>query len=168
MKTLIGFLLGLLAVPIFALLYVELGYFPVATSGSPFPFEKKIASAALNARIKREPTLEAPLPVSDENLMTGAKTYVDTCAICHGLTGRSKTPTASGMYPPPPQLFPGKGVSDDPASETFWKVTNGIRLTGMPGYVGSMTDAQRWQVSLFLANANHLPASVSAYLSSIK
>ena len=46
------------------------------------------------------------------------------------------------------------GVSDDPPGETYWKVANGIRLTGMPSYKGVLTDTQMWQVSLLLANAD--------------
>jgi mono/diheme cytochrome c family protein len=53
-------------------------------------------------------------------------------------------------------------VTDDPAGETYWKAANGIRLTGMPGYRGTLTDTQLWQVSLMLANADKLPASVKA------
>ena len=67
------------------------------------------------------------------------------------------------MYPPPPQLFQGHGVTDDPAGETYWKVTNGIRLTGMPAY-GSLGDTERWQMSLMLANADKLPGDVKALL----
>ena len=33
------------------------------------------------------------------------------------------------MYPKPTELFRGKGVSDDPATESYWKVANGIRLS---------------------------------------
>jgi mono/diheme cytochrome c family protein len=54
------------------------------------------------------------------------------------------------MFPKPPQLMKGKGVTDDPVGETYWKVKNGIRLTGMPGFGASMTDQQMWQVSLYL------------------
>ncbi len=39
------------------------------------------------------------------------------------------------------------GVSDDEAGETYWKVANGIRLTGMPSYSHVLTDTQMWQVS---------------------
>jgi thiosulfate dehydrogenase len=45
-------------------------------------------------------------------------------------------------------------VSDDPVGETYWKVANGIRLTGMPSYKNILTDTQMWQVSLLLANAD--------------
>jgi len=65
------------------------------------------------------------------------------------------------MYPDAPQLLephPNKpeviGVSDDPLGETYWKVLNGIRLTGMPSFKTQLSDPEVWQVSLFLANAN--------------
>jgi thiosulfate dehydrogenase len=60
------------------------------------------------------------------------------------------------MYPNVPQLWK-HGVDDDPVGETYWKVSNGIRLTGMPGFKGALTDEQMWQVSQMLANAPKLP-----------
>ena len=45
-------------------------------------------------------------------------------------------------------------MSDDPPGETYWKVANGIRLTGMPAYKGVLTENQIWQVSQLLANAD--------------
>jgi mono/diheme cytochrome c family protein len=45
-------------------------------------------------------------------------------------------------------------VSDDPPGETYWKVANGIRLSGMPSYKDVLTETQMWQVSLLLANAD--------------
>jgi mono/diheme cytochrome c family protein len=46
------------------------------------------------------------------------------------------------------------GVSDDQPGETYWKVANGIRLTGMPAYKQVLTETQMWQVSQLLANAD--------------
>jgi mono/diheme cytochrome c family protein len=71
------------------------------------------------------------------------------------------------MYPKPPELFKGTGVTDDPAWETYWKATNGIRLTGMPGFKGRLTDAQLWQVSQLLANADKVSPAVKAALTPI-
>ena len=93
-------------------------------------------------------------------MLAGAKLYRENCAVCHGLAGVPQTPTSKGMFPKPPQLMKGKGVTDDPAAESYWRTANGIRLTGMPGYRGSFSDEQLWQVSLFLATANQLPQSV--------
>jgi mono/diheme cytochrome c family protein len=75
------------------------------------------------------------------------------------------TAIAKGMFPKPPELMEGKGVTDDTPGETYWKVVHGIRLTGMPGFKGNLSDTQAWQVSILLANADHLPASVKAALS---
>jgi hypothetical protein len=53
------------------------------------------------------------------------------------------------------------GVSDDPPGETYWKVANGIRLTGMPAYTKVLNPTQMWQVTLLLANADKpLPPGV--------
>ena len=64
------------------------------------------------------------------------------------------------MFPRPPQLFKGKGVTDDPVGEIYWKTANGVRLTGMPGYRGALNEDQLWQVSLMLLNAGKLPPAV--------
>ena len=64
------------------------------------------------------------------------------------------------MFPRPPELFKGTGVTDDPAGETYWKVSNGIRLSGMPAYGNTLSKDQMWQVSLLLANADKLPPPV--------
>ena len=68
------------------------------------------------------------------------------------------------MYPPPPQLFHGHGVTPDPVTETYWKVTNGIRLSGMPGFSPSLSTTQMWQVSLVVANADKLPKAAKDIL----
>jgi len=64
------------------------------------------------------------------------------------------------MFPKPPQLFRGKGVTDDPASETYWKAANGIR----PSFKTNLTDTQLWQVSELLAHANEIPEAVKTVL----
>ena len=63
------------------------------------------------------------------------------------------------------QLFePDEMVTDDKPGETFWKAKNGIRLTGMPSFAAALSEQQIWQVSLLLANADKLPASVQQAL----
>jgi thiosulfate dehydrogenase len=68
------------------------------------------------------------------------------------------------MYPQPPQLFKGHGVTDDSVGETYWKVANGIRLTGMPAYTNALSETEMWQVCLLLANADKLPLRVHTLL----
>jgi len=139
---------------------IGLGLVPVATSSPPLPFERFITGIALDARISREAPTSSPIKPSDDVYLAGAKVYENDCAVCHGLPGQEQTAIAKGEFPKPPKLLEGKGVSDDPPGETYWKVANGIRLTGMPGFGGSLTTDQMWQVSLLLANCDKLPPTV--------
>lgn len=164
-RFLLGFLLGLVLLPLCAFLYVYLGYAPVATAAPPFPLERKLAGLALHARIAKEAPAQPGVPETEENLLAGAQVYRDQCAMCHGMRGQAKTAAAKGMFPAPPQLLEGVGVTDDPAGETYWKVSNGIRLTGMPAYRQSLSPTQMWQVSHLLAHADKLPAAAVQALS---
>lgn len=162
LKVVFGFVLGLLAVVAAVLLYFGLGWAPVATSAPPMPMERLLAGMALHAQIGKVGNKQAPIPADEPNLLAGAKIYRENCSVCHGLSGQSETAIAHGMFPGPPQLFKGHGVTDDPPGETYWKAANGIRMTGMPGFKGSLNDTQLWQVSLLLANADKLPPAVKS------
>jgi thiosulfate dehydrogenase len=161
-KFLLGFVFGLIVVAVGVYLFFDLGLAPVATSAPAMPMERRLASMALHARIEKEAPKQAPIPADEANLLAGAHVYREHCAVCHGLSDQPETAIAKGMFPHPPQLFTGHGVTDDPAGETYWKAANGIRLTGMPGYKASLSDTQLWQVSLMLANADKLSPAVKA------
>jgi mono/diheme cytochrome c family protein len=159
-----GFVIGLVTVPVLGILFFMFGLAPVATASSPMPLEKFLANTALHAAIGRSAPKESPVPATEENLLAGVMTYRDYCAVCHGLPGTERTAIARGEFPKPPQLFQGHGVTDDPVGETFWKTKNGIRLSGMPGFDGELTDEQIWRVSQLLATADKLAASVQQQL----
>jgi len=160
----LGILVGILLVMGAGYFYFSTGRAPAAVTDPPMPFEKKFAHMALNAHIAKEKIPESPVAADEKNFLGGVDVYKENCAVCHGLPDQPKTVISQGMYPPPPQLFHGTGVSDDPASETYWKAENGIRLTGMPGFKGRLTETQIWQVSVLLANSDKLPPSVKAAL----
>ena len=159
-KFVAGLILGLIAIPLGVYFYFVSGSAPVATSAQAMPFEKMLARKALHARVEKEMPKDVPIQPDEANLASGAQVYVANCAVCHGLPGQPTTAIANGMFPSPPTLMEGKGVTDDPAGESYWKVVNGIRLTGMPGFQQSLTTTQMWQVSVLVANANKLPDSV--------
>jgi mono/diheme cytochrome c family protein len=165
----LGLIIGIIILPICGYIYFRYGYAPVATAAAPMPFEKKMASMALRARIHAEAPKDVPIQPDDANLTAGAKIYVDNCAFCHGLPNQASTPPAAkGMFPVPPQLFnPDDMVTDDPPGQTYWKVDNGIRMTGMPSFAKSLSQTQMWQVSLLLAKADKLPDQAKAVLSSV-
>jgi thiosulfate dehydrogenase len=142
-------------------LYLRFGVPPVAVTDPAFPFEKQIVQVPLQARLHREMPGSSPLQPTPDNLVAGAAVYNQHCAFCHGIPDKP-SPLAKHMYPPVPQLWARHGavvgVSDDPVGETFWKVKNGIRLTGMPAYADMLSQEQMWQVSLLLKNADKPPS----------
>jgi mono/diheme cytochrome c family protein len=155
-----GLIIGLLIPAIVGYCYFRYGYAPVATASAPMPFEKTMARMALRARISKEAPKNVPLQPTEQNLTEGAKIYVQNCAFCHGWPNQPATVAAKGMFPLPPQLFSkDEMVTDDPVGVTWWKVKNGIRMTGMPGFGEMVPDNQIWQVSLLLHEADKLPAS---------
>jgi thiosulfate dehydrogenase len=157
-KFLLGVLLTLIAVPVAAYCYLRYGHPPVAVADAPLPYEADIVHIAMGKRIHAEMPAAAPIEASAPNLEIGAHIYRENCAMCHGLYGRP-TPFSQHMYPPPPPLWAPHGdgvvgVSDDPPGETYWKVANGIRLSGMPAFDHVLNETQMWQVTLLLANAD--------------
>lgn len=163
MRFLAGFLAALVLLAVAGFLYFQMGFAPVATASAPMPFEKLLAGLGLRARIAKDAPDKPPITADDHAYLAGAHTYRQQCAVCHGLPDQAQSAIAKGMYPEPPQLFIHK-VTDDPAGETYWKVANGIRLTGMPGFKGSLSETEMWQVSLLLANADKLPPSATKIL----
>jgi mono/diheme cytochrome c family protein len=160
-RILLGVLIGLILVPVAVLAWLRFGNVPVAVADPPLPQERLITSVPLDRRIDRELVKTPPIQADENNLVAGAEIYRDQCASCHGFHGK---PSAFGphMFPDAPPLWEMHhhgtetmmGVSDDPPGETWWKVANGIRLTGMPSFKQTLTDTQMWQVSLLLANAD--------------
>jgi mono/diheme cytochrome c family protein len=164
---LVGIVLGVLLVVLGTYFYFSSGHAPVATKGPEMPLEHKFAHMALHAYLDRLPHPKPPIAEDEASFLAGAKVYREDCAVCHGLPGDTKTAIADGMFPPPPQLFRGTGVTDDEAWETYWKVSDGIRMTGMPGFKDRLDETKMWQVSVLVKYADKLSPAVKAELAGI-
>jgi len=164
-KFILGLIIGLLLPVLGGYLFIKLGMMPVATTSATLPMEEWIAHSALRARVHREAPKDSPVPADEPNLTQGARAYVVNCSFCHGLPGQPATAAAKGMFPLPPQLLnKDEMVTDDPVGATYWKVANGIRLTGMPGFGETLGSTQVWQISQMLKNADKLPEATTAEL----
>lgn len=161
---LLGTIFGFVLVGVGTYFYFASGRAPVATNSPEMPFERKMASLALHAYLGKVPHPNPAVPVDESNLLAGAKIYKENCAVCHGLLGEPHNAIGNGMFPRPPLLFRGVGVTDDETWESYTKVSGGIRMTGMPGFKDRLSDTQLWQVSVLIKNADKLPASVKAEL----
>jgi thiosulfate dehydrogenase len=163
-----GFILGILMGVLLLLgsvyVYFSDGFAPVATSALPMPFERKLAKAAQHAYLDKLPHPQPLVPADEGNLIAGAKVYKEQCAVCHGLPGEPRSAVSQGMFPKPPELFQGVGVTDDEPWETYWKVENGIRMTGMPGFKGRLEEKQIWQVAMLVKSADKITEPVKKEL----
>lgn len=160
----LGILIGILLLVVCMYLYFSWGFAPVATSATPMPFERKLASKALHKYLDKLPHPQPLVPADEANLITGAKVYKEQCATCHNLPGEPKSAVSQGMFPKPPELFHGIGVTDDEPWETYWKVENGIRMTGMPAFKGQLSETQIWQVTMLVKNADKITEPVKKEL----
>jgi mono/diheme cytochrome c family protein len=161
-RSLLGVLVGLLILPAALYLYVATGHAPGATADAAMPMETFFAKNGRKSRIKAE---QPKRDLLTADLAAGADIYQKDCAFCPGLPNQSKSDAAKGMFPHAPQLLDKEDmVTDDPVGESFWKVKNGIRLSGMPGFKESLSETQMWRVSALLARADQLPPEVTAKL----
>jgi len=164
-KFILGLIVGFLLPLVGGFLFIKAGMMPMAANGAtPLPMEETVANMALGAHVSKEAPKTSPMTADEANMTEGAHVYVEHCAFCHGFAGQKASFAAKGMFPLPPQLLSEHMVNDDPVGETYWKVENGIRLTGMPGFKEMLTPTQMWQVSHMLAHADKLPEPTKAAL----
>jgi thiosulfate dehydrogenase len=146
--------------------FVKWGGVSMETTAPMLPFEQTLAEMAIGASIGNAGAQKNPLPLNDSNLLAGAQIFKENCAFCHSTPNVPQSAASKGMFPQPPQLFMPDGmVTDDPEGVTFWKVTHGIRLSGMPGFGPTLSATERWQVTMLIAHADKLPPAVQAALS---
>lgn len=157
-KFIFGLIIGLLILPVIAVVYVNEGLLPIGANDAPLPFEQFLAGRAVHRRINRIAPKRDISEFKTDDYVTGADVYQKNCAFCHGLPQEEPRAVGAGMFPHAPQLFTAEGtVTDDPVGVSYWKVKNGIRLSGMPSFQASLSDQQMWDVAAVVAQADKLP-----------
>ena len=91
----------------------------------------------------------------------GAPVFTEKCAPCHGPSGQGNGPQASKL--PNPVAAIGDPKVERDASPAAWYdvVTNGRLDRFMPGFTGSLSDRQRWDVLAYVFTLSNPPAQVS-------
>lgn len=158
-RFLFGVVVGMLLLPIGVWYWLNHGHPPVAVADGALPFERELTGGPLHARIDKEMPQAAGVEANEAAFVAGARIYRTQCSFCHGTYG-NPSQVGKHMFPDAPPLWQKHehgdvvGVSDDPPGETYWKVSNGIRLSGMPAYNQILSGTEMWQVSVLLANAD--------------
>jgi len=156
---LIAFLAGVVIVPLGVLIFAVAGLFSSDSTSTPPNWESTIGQIALQASLQRRAAgLHDPLKGNEAELAAGLKTYMNTCAGCHG-DFRRRGWGASGLYPRAPQF--GRNLPALTAEEIFSAVKSGVRYSAMGANGSPMTDKEAWQVATFVSRLHSLPPSVT-------
>jgi thiosulfate dehydrogenase len=170
-KFLLGFVMGILAVPIVAFVAAGMGWLPTNANAEPSALEKAFAHLALDsAAARKAPHLTNPIPPTEENLMAGMKLFKGDCAGCHGDPNNgAKREAENFLYPSPPvfALHP----PSKPDYQLFWIIKGGVRYSGMFKWDGefgkdasgkNISDEKIWTAVTFLTHLGSLPPAVAA------
>jgi thiosulfate dehydrogenase len=158
-KVLASVILTLVVALIGTYLLVRSGLIPANADAPPGRLETWMARTSLDATLlSQAPIGPNPVALTDQNLLRGEQLFAQNYSVCHGSEkgAASASPIAKGLYQKPP-LFATDGVEDDPEGVSFWKITHGIRLTGMPSFENTLSQQDRWTIALFLKHMDKLP-----------
>jgi mono/diheme cytochrome c family protein len=159
-----GFLLGIIVtlVVLFggAYLWISGGHVdPRAVPNGPGQFERRTAMHSLDEWVDgHAPKQENPFQPTMGNIMDGSMVYDKNCAFCHGSLKQPVSPMKTKFYPPVPQLM--SRTPDDPDANLFYVTKYGVKLTGMPGWDGVLTDDEMWKAVLFIKNSAKMKDAV--------
>ncbi len=164
----LGIILTVIATALAGYGIIRAGVMPANADDRPPRFEVWAAKTSLHATLRRSaPRMTDPLAATNANLLAGIKLYAENCAVCHGDASASATDVAKGLYQKPPQLAK-EGVEDDPDGVIYWKLSHGIRWTGMPAFGKTLSEKQLWQLTLFLKTMDHLPPAAQRAWQQVK
>ena len=122
------------------------GLVDFSASKPPGRLEEKLATFALNRSIERHaPKVANPLARSPEAVAAGLVLFRTHCVTCHGAPGVDPTEGGASLNPPAPGLTLAR-VQARSDGELKWIVSNGIRMTGMPSFGASRSEAEVWQL----------------------
>jgi len=123
------------------------------------PSEVKELEQRFAGILGAEAALELPKSILD--IAAGKQQYEATCASCHGLSGGGNGPASRGMNPPPPAVGDAATMHDVSPATMYRVISVGIGGTPMPGYGGSMTAEQRWNIVAYLLSLRATPQQIA-------
>lgn len=147
-----SFFLGIVAVvvatAIAGAIVVQMGVYDVAADTPHVMITREFItyvrkrSIAARARNIAVPKLDDPKRIAD-----GASDYDAMCTGCHLAPGMAENEMRPGLNPRPPRLddFPAP-----PPAEAFWIIKHGIKLSAMPAWGKTHSDAEIWNMVAFL------------------
>jgi putative copper resistance protein D len=89
------------------------------------------------------------VPYHVSSISRGLELYRAHCATCHGAAGWGDGPAGAGL-PRKPADLTAAHTAQHTAGDMFWWLTRGIPAGGMPGFAGTLSDDDRWDLINFM------------------
>lgn len=150
MKTVRTLVILLVVLALLGIAFIYSGIYDVAASTPDNGLVKALLETTSDRSIERRAEgIKPPANLDDpQRIQTGLVHYHEMCATCHGAPGVKISEIGQGLNPFPPELAARKHA--DEASETFWIVKNGIKMTGMPSFGVTHSDEEIWAIVAFV------------------
>jgi hypothetical protein len=128
-----------------ATVYIYSGIQSVAADGEHRALTQWLLQTVRERSVARrargvEPGMPAQMDV--HLLHTAIIAFEDMCAACHAPPGRGSSALARGLNPPASDLV--AAARQRSPAELFWVTRHGVRMTGMPAWGKTHTDAELW------------------------
>lgn len=142
-------LVGLAVIPAAVTLFVRSGIYDVAASKRHTKFTEWITHETMVHSVRKQARgIVSPASTSAAQLIAGFCSYETHCVACHGAAAVARQSWVSGLEPQPPYLLDVTQRFTPP--QQFWIVRNGIKMTAMPAWQGTMSELETWDVVAFL------------------
>jgi mono/diheme cytochrome c family protein len=141
-------------------LVVVWGGVPNVAAGwrDPPPLQWLLHTAYERSVARRVGDVVVPTAAGDPGqALAGARAFDEMCAICHTPPGQEPTEQSVGLNPAPPRLT--ELTRRRTPAQAYWVMKNGVRMTAMPAFGPTHTDAELWQLVAFVQRARDLDAA---------
>lgn len=134
--------------------FVYAGIYNIAATEQHIKPVYHLLEYAMRRSVKlRAASVEAPDLGDARRIRNGIRLYRSYCLQCHGAPGIAPDRFGFGMNPAPANLV--ATAREWQASEIYWVVRYGIKMSGMPAWEYRLSDAEMWDVVAFV---EQLPA----------
>jgi mono/diheme cytochrome c family protein len=145
----LAIVVGLLVVAgLGAAVYVRSGVYDMGADAPHAPLTLTLLENLRdNATKAHSRNIAVPDLDSQAMIAQGARLYATRCTGCHLAPGVAQSELRAGLYPQPPDLSTD-GIDD--TAEAFWIIKHGIKMSAMPAWGKTHTDAEIWSAVAFL------------------
>jgi mono/diheme cytochrome c family protein len=137
---------------------VGFGWFDVAASSPHGWLVYWVTHTTMIRAVETEArTITAPKNFTAAQVARGFRAYDSECVMCHGGPGVARAAWVSGVNPPPPYLL--DAARQWTPSELKVIVANGLKMTAMPAWSATHSDAQAWDMVAFIERLHGMTAA---------